>query len=768
VTQFDPGFMNGRTRARDLAFVDLGLYWEHDWTGDGPVPRQARMDWQRRIAAEIATYVDTLHADAAAALAQHIRTAGASTRFYAFNPLSWPRDDYADMSWTDPAPVHVVEVGSGIEVPSQRVTVDGQAYLRIWATGVPPVGYKVYEVQAGAGQTFEPAATVTTGGGAGTTAVTYTIAADDRDATSVDAGGAAHEVRVSGYNAGDRRDYVSSDSEQESAALEFALDVPAGVVVQEAYLTVRAGPYSNASPTGGMLVRSYDVADAAPFVNGPYGDLLTHHPVTAVSVTWGAPDWVAGADVNSPNLQPLVQAFVNRADYQPGHHLGFVITAGTLATDRYYGWEDFASGVAPARLTVTYVVPGRSSDLVLENARYRLTVTPRGAVSSLLDKAQGSREFAAVVNGRMLNDLGASAGSVEVEQAGPVSVTLRATAPQPLQHTSRITLFRGGERIDLRNEITQNFGSTYLWGFGFALASPQTRFEEVGAIARARLTTAGGDYAPRQARYDWLTLNHFADMSGADGPGLTLANADCYYFRLGSSSETNLDTLTPAIWPLVGGLVDGGSLGMPNQGGDTHFLQRFALRTHAGYSPTAAMKFALEQQNPLVCQLVSGTTPHLPAGQFAGVNTTDGNVLLWALKPAEEGPTAGTIARLWNVGESAATTTLQLTPRPIVAAQRTTHLETDEGAIPVGGSGLTAAFGRQEIRTFRLTLGLRGDVNCDGDVDFGDINPFVMALTNPAAYDAAYPGCPLANRDINGDGLVDFGDINPFVTVLTN
>ncbi|MEW6199714.1 MAG: M14 family zinc carboxypeptidase [Planctomycetota bacterium] len=62
---------------------------------------------------------------------------------------------------------------------------------------------------------------------------------------------------------------------------------------------------------------------------------------------------------------------------------------------------------------------------------------------------------------------------------------------------------------------------------------------------------------------------------------------------------------------------------------------------------------------------------------------------------------------------------------------------------------------------------LVGDINCDGNVDFGDINPFVLALTNPAAYVTLYPNCPFENRDINGDGFCDFGDINPFVRLLT-
>jgi hypothetical protein len=60
-----------------------------------------------------------------------------------------------------------------------------------------------------------------------------------------------------------------------------------------------------------------------------------------------------------------------------------------------------------------------------------------------------------------------------------------------------------------------------------------------------------------------------------------------------------------------------------------------------------------------------------------------------------------------------------------------------------------------------------GDLNCDGEVDFGDINPFVLALVDPGAYAAMFPNCDILNADINGDGLVNFGDINPFVALLS-
>ncbi|MEW6250493.1 MAG: hypothetical protein AB1716_07585 [Planctomycetota bacterium] len=53
----------------------------------------------------------------------------------------------------------------------------------------------------------------------------------------------------------------------------------------------------------------------------------------------------------------------------------------------------------------------------------------------------------------------------------------------------------------------------------------------------------------------------------------------------------------------------------------------------------------------------------------------------------------------------------------------------------------------------------RGDADCDGYVDFRDINPFVAVL-------AGGTPCLRANCDVNGDGFVDFNDINAFVDVL--
>ncbi len=60
----------------------------------------------------------------------------------------------------------------------------------------------------------------------------------------------------------------------------------------------------------------------------------------------------------------------------------------------------------------------------------------------------------------------------------------------------------------------------------------------------------------------------------------------------------------------------------------------------------------------------------------------------------------------------------------------------------------------------------RGDVNCDGVVNFFDIDPFLLTLFDPPGYSAAWPLCDPRNADVNGDDAVNFFDIDPFVSCL--
>ncbi len=506
-----PEFWTSRESAREQAWMDLGVYWEHDWTADGPITREARAAWQRRLAAEIESYVGELHASAAYTLGDLIRSGGEHPRFYVYNPLSWTRTDRADLPLEDAEGVHVVDVVTGREVPSQVVRIEdgvhrrGRSFLRVLVPDVPAVGYKVLEVRPGPGEGHPDAASV--------------------------------------------------------------------------------------------------------------------------------------------------------------------------------------------------------RQNVIENALYRIEVEDRGAIRSWIDKTRGGRELVRAIGGRLLNDIGPGGGAVEVENAGAVSVTLLARGDGPPAHETRITLTRGSPRVELRNEITENFAGVETWSFGFALDSPSVWHEEVGAVIRARLLADGGHYSATNSRLDWLTLNHFADVSAGDGRGVTLSNADLSFMRLGRSAivdgVSSLDIETPQISVLAGGQVDGPKLGIPAQGGDTRFLHRFALTAHDGFDPAEAMRFALEHQNPLVAGRIRGGEAY-PEDSFSLVTIDDPDILLWSVKPSEEGVASGLIARVWNLSPADRRFSLRL-GTGLSGAVRTSHIETDRAPAPVSDGALTATAARSQLLTFRLT-----------------------------------------------------------------
>jgi hypothetical protein len=62
---------------------------------------------------------------------------------------------------------------------------------------------------------------------------------------------------------------------------------------------------------------------------------------------------------------------------------------------------------------------------------------------------------------------------------------------------------------------------------------------------------------------------------------------------------------------------------------------------------------------------------------------------------------------------------------------------------------------------------LSGDLNGDAIVNFFDIDPFLLALLEPAAYAAAFPALDATCAgDVDGDGELNFFDIDPFVALL--
>jgi hypothetical protein len=59
-----------------------------------------------------------------------------------------------------------------------------------------------------------------------------------------------------------------------------------------------------------------------------------------------------------------------------------------------------------------------------------------------------------------------------------------------------------------------------------------------------------------------------------------------------------------------------------------------------------------------------------------------------------------------------------------------------------------------------------GDMDWDGDVDFDDVDDFVLGLNNPAGYIAMYGVAPSINGDFDCDNDLDFDDIPGFAACL--
>lgn len=349
--------------------------------------------------------------------------------------------------------------------------------------------------------------------------------------------------------------------------------------------------------------------------------------------------------------------------------------------------------------------------------RFQIEVAPRGAIARLLDRTRGNRDVVGTIDGMALNDLrpfaGAGAGTaaeVVVEAIGPVTAVLIARVEGgPLPRTTRVAVDRGGAHVAIENSIDANFSRVHTWEYCFDAPEPRVWHEELGAVLLARYEADGGGYARHNARADWLTLNHFAAIEGG-GSCAVLSNADAHFFRLGASTPGLLDTDTPRLSVLAGGQVDGTHLGIRDQGGDERFDFRFALRLLPKFDAPAAMRFALEHQNPLVAGRVApdGAAGGLPAERFGLLAISGTDALLWALKIADDGPAAGLAARVWNLAPRRTDVDLSLTPPfSIGRAERTTHIETPIEAADIAAGALRMQLSAHSMETYRLQVARR-------------------------------------------------------------
>jgi alpha-mannosidase len=511
VHKYDANLWPPRQSAIEAALVDFYKYYEHTWGSVSGVPLSSVVSNKKQWAQHIDDAVSDTQTSMSAAFASLLTTPSGEDRLVVFNPLGFGRTDYADLPIASGGPYIVTDVATSAEVPSQVVTVGGSQYLRILASNVPSLGYRVYRYQSGTGASFGAAASV--------------------------------------------------------------------------------------------------------------------------------------------------------------------------------------------------------SSNVIESSRYRVTLETRGQLTSIIDKAVApNRELAGA---GALNDFGGgSSAGLTVENAGPVSVTLRRDVSGAPNRRVRVTLVRDADRVEIENEILQNYTSLAEYRYDVSLPSPQIRFEEVGAVMRPGFAPSGDFLAG--ARTDYVTLNHFASFASGSGTPytLTLSNADAFLMKVGNSSVSSFNLPASQVSVLASAGIPFGSSTLhgsdiQDQGGDAYLLTRFAVRgASGGYSGAAAMQASLAHQNRLVAvALARNHSGPLTATTQSFLTVSAANVVVTAFKPTEEG-SRGWLVRLWELDGTATNFTIDASAFAPTTATQTTLIETDTTPAALSGGIITASIAANEIKAFRFAGGL--------------------------------------------------------------
>lgn len=114
------------------------------------------------------------------------------------------------------------------------------------------------------------------------------------------------------------------------------------------------------------------------------------------------------------------------------------------------------------------------------------------------------------------------------------------------------------------------------------------------------------------------------------------------------------------------------------------------------------MKFALEHQNgPVAGKVLAGKA--YPAKTFSLMSVSDPDVLLWTVKPAEEGIGAGIVIRVWNLEDEKRNCVVS-SPYPFKSVRAITHIENDREPLPCEDGKMNIQVGYNRLQSFRVFM----------------------------------------------------------------
>ena len=163
VARTDPSFANTLDSLRREAWISIGIYWEHNFIGNGPaVSNPVRAAWLKRVQQSFTRYVDQLYSLSITNLANQIKKSSTNKRFFVFNPFKLDKNRLFGYCLQR----NITGACNRCKYRF-RGKIPGNKYkwypiFKDIGSGCSPVGYKVFEIVNGAGSAFSSAATVNT------------------------------------------------------------------------------------------------------------------------------------------------------------------------------------------------------------------------------------------------------------------------------------------------------------------------------------------------------------------------------------------------------------------------------------------------------------------------------------------------------------------------------------------------------------------------------------------------------------------------------
>ena len=368
--------------------------------------------------------------------------------------------------------------------------------------------------------------------------------------------------------------------------------------------------------------------------------------------------------------------------------------------------------------------PVEVTECSLENEYYHIEVSPStGGIASFRDKVHDC-ELVDPASPYHLNQLLYLSGGDDLRLGdvtivpgaqGPVmgQLVVKGSAGGAILQTT-LTLYARSNRLDIRNELHKEPCSDeeqINFAFPFNVPGRRYRLETPGAIIVSGDTTHGGEQRPGSGQAV-NSVRHFVDAYN-DSVGVTMVSLDSGVVQFGHRTQAEAPRMPDPTNCTVLALVLGNATNyrefLHDQHRQTDFTFRFSLYGHGrGFDAVQAIRRGMEAAQDLPTILLDAHQQGpLPEGVHSFLQVEPDQVILSALKVADEGPDKGVVLRLWRPGQVDGQTEARIDVAgwgELQEARLTDLLERDQRVLPVLDGSVNVSVESRGLATVRLKI----------------------------------------------------------------